>query len=264
MRYELWVILAYLLVLFGFNFWRSFKVKSQEDFMVAGRSLSMPVLVFTLVCTWIGSGTFIAGAEFSYHAGFSALWMAAGAWVGIIIIYFLVARIRTFGQYTIGDILEVRYGKFARLFGAIALIISFTAIVSYQFRAGGLILNIITEGSVPLLWGQIIAAAFVIMFTAMAGMMAVAHTDLFNGIIIVLACVIAVPFVVSAAGGLEHQRAGAQPVLRGLPGASVSRSQPADIQPRSVGFRTDAGQRHGTSPCHCGVGCSNRLRKCPV
>jgi len=204
MRYELWVILAYLLVLFCFNFWRSFKIKSQEDFMVAGRSLSMPVLVFTLVCTWIGSGTFIAGAEFAYNAGFSALWMAAGAWVGIVVIYFLAARIRTFGQYTIGDILEVRYGKFARLFGAFALIISFTAIVSYQFRAGGLILNIITENAMPVFWGQIIAAAFVIIFTAMAGMMAVAHTDLFNGIIIVLACVIAVPFVVSAAGGMEQ------------------------------------------------------------
>jgi Na+/proline symporter len=305
MRFELWIILAYLLVLFCFNFWRSFKIKGQEDFMVAGRTLSMPVLVFTLVCTWIGSGTFIAGAEFSYRAGFSALWLAAGAWVGIVIIYFLAARIRTFGQYTIGDILEVRYGKFARLFGAVALIISFTAIVSYQFRAGGLILNVITqsdekatvltmangkqrtvsglrqysattlvlrdgrsvealnlmedasegeyrfydadgderrigladvtdatkggdvyfyrsddggtvrlpasevarkelEATVTVFWGQIIAAVFVILFTALAGMMAVAHTDLFNGIIIVVACVIAVPFVISTAGGLDQ------------------------------------------------------------
>ena len=129
MSYHVWVILAYLFILLGFNFWRSLKVKSQEDFMVAGRSLTMPVLVFTLVCTWIGSGTFIAGAEFAYDAGFSALWMAAGAWVGIVIIYFLAARVRTFGQYTIGDILEARYGKFARLFGAFALIVSFTAFV---------------------------------------------------------------------------------------------------------------------------------------
>jgi SSS family solute:Na+ symporter/sodium/proline symporter len=305
MSYHIWIILAYLLVLLGFNFWRSFRVKSQEDFMVAGRTLSMPVLVFTLVCTWIGSGTFIAGAEFAYHAGFSALWMAAGAWVGIVIIYFLAARVRTFGQYTIGDILEARYGKFARLFGALALIISFTAIVSYQFRAGGLILNIITrgddnrsvitladgerlsvqnlreyqasavtladgtaqeafnlrkdeaagvyrfynvaggeetlpadtvaqvdskglvflheeadgsiarlaedrvadkefEGTISRTRGAIIAAAFVILFTALAGMMAVAHTDLFNGIIILVACVIAVPFVVLNAGGMAE------------------------------------------------------------
>jgi len=307
MTFDLWIILAYLFVLLGFNFWRSFKVKSQDDFMVAGRSLSMPVLVFTLVCTWIGSGTFIAGAEFAYHAGFSALWMAAGAWVGIVAIYFLAARVRTFGQYTIGDILEVRYGKFARLFGAFALIVSFTAIVSYQFRAGGLILNIVTrgeqnrsvltladgekrvvgdlrefrsstldlrdgtrieafnlrqnaadgayrfydergneqtipaasvsavraggevylyddgqggivrlagsqvadkefEGAISRTNGAVIAAVFVILFTALAGMMAVAHTDLFNGIIILLACVIAVPFVVANVGGLAEAR----------------------------------------------------------
>ncbi|MBI4878738.1 MAG: sodium:solute symporter family protein [Planctomycetes bacterium] len=305
MSYYVWIILAYLLVLLGFNFWRSFKVKSQEDFMVAGRSLSMPVLVFTLVCTWIGSGTFIAGAEFAYQAGFSALWMAAGAWAGIVVIYFLAARVRTFGQYTIGDILEVRYGPLARLLGALALIVSFTAIVSYQFRAGGLILNMITRGAenrsvltlasgervsvqdlreyqasaivkqdgsrveafnlmtdqaagvhrfydeageertVPLSAalrveagkgvylhrladgsvarlaaadivdkefegtisrnkGAVIAAIFVILFTALAGMMAVAHTDLFNGIIILVACVVAVPFVVANAGGMEE------------------------------------------------------------
>jgi len=303
MKYQIWIILAYLCVLFAFNLWRSFKVKSQEDFMVAGRTLTMPVLVFTLVCTWIGSGTFIAGAEFAYQAGFSALWLAAGAWFGIVVIYFLAARVRTFGQYTIGDILEVRYGKLARLFGAFALIISFTAIVSYQFRAGGLILNIVTrseenrsvltlasgerlsvqdlrqfrssvltlrggrqveafnlkvdgaagvyryydekggresapvsdvssveergevylyknpaggvsrlesgqvadkefEGTISRTNGAIIAAVLVILFTALAGMMAVAHTDLLNGIIIVAACIISVPFVISNAGGL--------------------------------------------------------------
>jgi SSS family solute:Na+ symporter len=185
----------------GFNIYRSRKVQSQEDFMVAGRSLSMWVMVFTLICTWIGSGTFIAGAEFAYHAGFSAIWMAAGAWLGIILIYFLAGKIRTFGQYTIGDIMEVRYGSAARIAGAIALIISFVAIVSYQFVAGGFILNIITDGAISPELGTMLAAAFVILFTALAGMMAVAYTDLPNGIIIVLACLVALPFVFIQAGG---------------------------------------------------------------
>ena len=104
----------------GFNFYRAFKVRSQDDFMVAGRSLSIRVMVFTLICTWIGSGTFIAGAEYAAKAGWSALWLPAGAWFGIIVIYFLAAKIRSFGQYTIGDILEARYGPVARVFGAIA------------------------------------------------------------------------------------------------------------------------------------------------
>ncbi len=207
----IYVILAYFLVLFALNIYRSKKVKTHEDFMVAGRSLNIRVMVFTLICTWIGSGTFIAGAEYAAKAGFSSLWMPAGAWVGIIIIYFLAAKIRTFGQYTVGDILEVRYGKFARLFGAIALIISFTAIVSYQFRAGGYILNVITDGKVSVATGQWLAAVFVITFTALGGMIAVAYTDLPNGIIILIATIASVPFVVHAAGGWAGAKAALPP-----------------------------------------------------
>jgi len=200
----LYIILAYLLVLAALNFIRAKRVKSQDDFMVAGRKIKTNVMVFTLICTWIGSGTFIAGAEFAAKAGFSALWMAAGAWVGIIVIYFLAGKIRAFGQYTIGDILEERYGPGARVFGAIALIISFTIIVSYQFVAGGFILNVASDGAISESTGIIIAAVFVILFTALGGMVAIVYTDLPNGIIIVLACILATPFVYFAVGGLPE------------------------------------------------------------
>ncbi len=203
MHWYLYLILAYLFILMGFNFYRSFKVKTQDEMMVAGRTLSLRVMVFTLICTWIGSGTFIAGAEYAARAGWSSLWLPAGAWVGIIIIYFLAEKIRTFGKYTIGDILEVRYGKFARFFGALALIISFTAIVSYQFRAGGYILNVVSKGVITVEQGQAITAAFVILFTAAAGMMAVAYTDLPNGIIILTASILAAPVMYHIAGGWE-------------------------------------------------------------
>jgi Na+/proline symporter len=201
MGYYLFVVLLYLLVLTAFNFYQARRIKSQEDFMVAGRSIPLTTMVFTLVCTWIGSGTFIAGAEYAARAGWSSLWLPAGAWFGIGVIYFLAAKIRTFGQYTVGDILEVRYGRFARLFGAIALIIAFTTIVSYQFRAGGYILNVATNGAISVEAGQAITAGFVILLTAIGGMIAVANTDLPNGIVIVLACCAALPFVASFAGG---------------------------------------------------------------
>ncbi len=204
MSVYLYIILAYLLVLTSLNFLRAKRIKTQEEFMVAGRRLKTSVMVFTLICTWIGSGTFIAGAEFASKAGFSALWLAAGAWLGIILIYFLAGKIQTFGQYTIGDILEERFGPVARIVGAVALIISFVAIVSYQFVAGGFILNVATDGAVPDSVGTIIAATFVILFTALGGMVAVAYTDLPNGIIIVLACLLSVPFVYLAAGGLAQ------------------------------------------------------------
>jgi len=211
MSFYLYIILAYLLILAGFNIYRARKVKTQEQFMVAGRSVKTWVMVFTLICTWIGSGTFIAGAELASKAGFSAIWLPAGAFLGIILIYFLAGKVRTFGQYTIGDILEERYGPVARLIGSLAIVISFTATISYQFVAGGFILNVATDGAVPDTQGMLITALFVLFFTASAGMVAVIYTDLPNGIIIVLACLLSLPFVYLAAGGWSELQTNLEP-----------------------------------------------------
>lgn len=201
------IILLYLAGLTVMNFWKSSKVKSQDDMMLAGRSIPVYKMVFTLICTWIGSGTFIAGAEFAAKAGWSAMWLPLGAWVGIVSIYFLAAKIRTFGQYTVGDILEERYGPVARVFGAIAIIISFTVIVSYQFKAGGYILNAISDGAISTDQGMFMSAAFVILFTFIGGMIAIANTDLPNGIIILSSTIISTPLVIIAAGGWDKIRA---------------------------------------------------------
>jgi SSS family solute:Na+ symporter len=195
------IILCYIAALTIMNFWKSRRVRSQDDMMLAGRRINVYKLVFTLICTWIGSGTFIAGAEFAAKAGWSAMWQPAGAWVGIIIIYFLAAKIRTFGQYTVGDILEVRYGPVARVFGALAIIVSFTVIVSYQFKAGGYILNAISDGAISKDQGLFMSAAFVILFVFIGGMIAIANTDLPNGIIILTSTILATPLVILAAKG---------------------------------------------------------------
>jgi len=201
------IILCYLAALTIMNIWRSSRVKTKEDMMVAGRQISMTKMVFTLICTWIGSGTFIAGAELAAKAGWSSLWFPAGAWVGIIIIYFLAAKIRTFGQYTVGDILEVRYGPIARVVGAVAILISFTVIVSYQFKAGGFILNAISEGAISIDQGMFMSFVFVTLFLAVGGMVAVANTDLPNGIIILTSTILATPLTIIAAGGWDKIKA---------------------------------------------------------
>ncbi len=201
------IIFLYLIGLTIMNFWLSRRVKTRDDMMVASRQIPWGKMVFTLICTWIGSGTFIAGAEFAAKAGWSALWQPAGAWVGIIVIYFLASKIRTFGQYTVGDILEVRYGGVARIVGAIAILISFTVIVSYQFKAGGYILNAISDGAISNDQGMFMAFVFVTVFTAIGGMIAVANTDLPNGIIILSSMILSTPFVILASGGWEKIRA---------------------------------------------------------
>ena len=136
-------VLSYLLILIGISIWISFRVKTQEDFMVAGRSLTWPVLVGTLLATWIGSGSIFGGGNLGYTQGFAALWQPAGAWVGIVVIYFVAARARRFGQFTVPDLIEERYNATARVLATIATVASYTIIVSYQFRGGGRVLHLL-------------------------------------------------------------------------------------------------------------------------
>ena len=194
-----WVIIAYLVVLIGVGAYRAKFVRTQDDFMVAGRKLSAKVLVGTLLATWIGSGSIIAGAGLAYDKGFPALWFDAGVWAALIILFLIAPRARRFGQYTVPDILEVRYNKYARLLGTIVTIIAYTAIVSYQFRAGGMVLNLITGISVE--QGIIITAVFVIGYTVLAGLISVVYTDVVNGVIMTIGLLIALPFLFSNAGG---------------------------------------------------------------
>ena len=194
-----WVIIAYLVVLIGVGAYRAKFVRTQDDFMVAGRKLSAKVLVGTLLATWIGSGSIIAGAGLAYDKGFPALWFDAGVWAALIILFLIAPRARRFGQYTVPDILEARYNKYARLLGTIVTIIAYTAIVSYQFRAGGMVLNLITGISVE--QGIIITGVFVIGYTVLAGMISVAYTDVVNGVIMTIGLLIALPFLFSNAGG---------------------------------------------------------------
>jgi len=161
-----WVIIAYLMILIAVGAYRSRQVRTQDDFMVAGRRLSTRVLVGTLLATWIGSGSIIAGAGLAYDRGLSALWFSAGVWAALAILYLIAGRARRFGQYTVPDILEARYNSWARVLGTLVTIVAYTAIVSYQFRAGGMVLNLVTGISVD--EGIIITAVFVIGYTVLA------------------------------------------------------------------------------------------------
>ncbi|HWR35818.1 MAG TPA: sodium:solute symporter family protein [Clostridia bacterium] len=176
------------------------KVKTKADYLVAGRSLPAYVLVATLLSSWIGAGSLFAGAENAFRNGFAALWQPAGGWVALVIMYFVAPRARKFAQFTIPDLLETRYNTAARVLGTIAILFAFTAITSYQFRAGGDIMHLIFP-EIGRQQGTIIIAIFVIAFTALAGMASVAYMDVVIGLLITVTGVIAAPMLLSHVGG---------------------------------------------------------------
>ncbi|HSU33363.1 MAG TPA: sodium:solute symporter family protein [Bryobacteraceae bacterium] len=189
-----------VLLLCGITAYKTTRVKNQTDFMVAGRSLPWPVLVFTLLSSWIGAGSLLAGAENAYRNGFAALWQPAGGWLGLLIIGLVAGRARSFAQFTVPDLLEARFNSAARVLATIAIVISYTVITSYQFIGGGDILHLIFP-TITSQTGLYIISAFVIFFTASAGMASIAYLDLVIGSLVTLTVIVAVPVMLSRVGG---------------------------------------------------------------
>ncbi|HZU26596.1 MAG TPA: sodium:solute symporter family protein [Bryobacteraceae bacterium] len=200
------VIAIVVLALLATAIYKSLAVRNRADFLVAGRKLAWPVLVFTLLSSWIGAGSLFAGGENAYRNGFAALWQPAGGWLGLVVIWFIAGRARRFAQFTVPDLLEARYNTVARVMATVAIVIAYTVITSYQFKGGGDVLHLIFPG-LDRRNGMYIIAAFVIIFTAAAGMASIAYTDLIIGSMVTVIVVIAVPVLLTRAGGWGHVRA---------------------------------------------------------
>jgi solute:Na+ symporter, SSS family len=200
---QLYVVVLAIIVaaLLAVALYRTSRVKTKADYLVAGRSLPALVLVLTLLTSWIGAGSLFAGAENAYKNGFAALWQPAGGWLGLLLIYFIAPRARKFAQVTLPDLLEARYNQTARVLGTFAILFAYIGITSYQFKGGGDVLHLIFPEQVTPELGTFIIAAFVIMTTALAGMSSVAYMDVAIGSLVTTICIIAVPYLLAQAGG---------------------------------------------------------------
>ncbi len=195
------VLGAIILSLLVVSISRLAKVKTKADYLVAGRTLPAFVLIFTLLSSWIGSGSLLGGAENAYKHGFAALWQAGGGWAGLLLIYFIAPRARKFAQFTIPDLLEARYSQTARVLGVIAILFAYTAITSYQLIGGGDILHLVFPTIITATLGKYIVTAFVIVFTAIAGMASVAYMDVVIGMLATITMCVALPVLIHHAGG---------------------------------------------------------------
>ena len=189
------VLAVIVVVLLAVAIFRTTRVKTKADYLVAGRSLPAFVLVLTLLTSWIGAGSLFAGAENAYRNGFAALWQPAGGWLGLLLIYFIAPRARKFAQFTLPDLLEARYNQTARVLGTFAILFAYVGITSYQFKGGGNVLHLIFPDTVTPELGTYIIAVFVIVTTALAGMSSVAYMDVAIGSLVTVICIIAAPYL---------------------------------------------------------------------
>ncbi|SVB19059.1 uncharacterized protein METZ01_LOCUS171913, partial [marine metagenome] len=202
----------YLFTLIGIGMYKAGKIKTQSDFAVAGRSLTPWVLVGTMLATWMGTGSILGNAGKTYDTGMAALILPLGSILGIVLLTKIAGKVRAFEKFTVPEILGDRFGPGARMLSVIALVIAYMVIVSYQFNAGGAVLNTVLmdetgNSLISIQTGTIIAAIFIIAYTMLAGLVSVAYTDVANGIIIIFSFIIAIPIFLAQAGGFSGMAA---------------------------------------------------------
>lgn len=196
----IWFVIGYGVLMVALGFVYSKKVESNEDFILAGKSLGPVVLMGTLLATWVGSGS-VTGGQNSLAYSFG-LWPAVGyaipSIIGIGTIFIISSKVRNYGKYTVAEILEMKYGKVASYFAAVIIILAFVGIVSYQYQGLGYVLHVSTGISVEL--GTIIAAVIIILLATMGGLMSVAPTDALSAFLVTIALIIAVPVAIAVGG----------------------------------------------------------------
>jgi Na+/proline symporter len=142
-------IFVYLLLLTGIAIYKSRQVKTQADFAVAGRTLSPWIMVCTMLAVWIGTGSIVGNAGQAYRDGMVTLILPLGTFVGMILLAQIAPRVRNLEAYSVPEIIGTRYGSAARVLAVIALVIAYMVIVSYQFNAGGMVLEVIAGKKDP-------------------------------------------------------------------------------------------------------------------
>ena len=62
-KYLLAAMAIYILIMLAASLYARKKVKSESDFLVAGRRLSLPFSCATLFATWFGAGTLLTATD---------------------------------------------------------------------------------------------------------------------------------------------------------------------------------------------------------
>ncbi len=174
-----------------------------DEFMVAGRNMPLWLATFTMTATWVDGGYLLGTAEGVYRSSLAS-GLQGGVCFGLSLILgglFFARRMRALEYHTLIDPFEARYG--ARW----AVVLAVPAVLAETFWSAELLVALGSTFGVildlNLVTGIVISAVVVTLYTMAGGMWAVAYTDAFQLVLVCVGLAVAVPFAVSAAGGLD-------------------------------------------------------------
>lgn len=197
------IVVIYLLAMLGIGYLSSKRVKTNEDFMVAGRHLGPILLAGTLAATEIGGGSSLGVVEKAYgewHLG--AAWYVIAMGIAFVILSFFASKFRTAEVKTVPEYFRRRYGRSAGLVTAVIMILPLIGLTASQFIASATILSVML--GIELKLAVTLVAIVVTLYAVMGGLWAVTLTDFVQVFLIVIGMILAIPFALNLAGGWSN------------------------------------------------------------
>ena len=190
MNAVLWGILAYLLLQFGIGIYVSQRIKTESDYLLAGRRLGYGLATFTIFATWFGAETTIGAAGAVYESGLSG---ATADPFGYSICLFLMGLIFAVPLWrrkltTLADLFRNRFSPRVEKLAVLLMVPTSLLWAAAQIRAFGQVLSASSGIGVSVTIS--VAAAIVIAYTAFGGMLADAWTDLVQGIVLITGLIV--------------------------------------------------------------------------
>jgi solute:Na+ symporter, SSS family len=181
-------VLLYLVISIGIGVYAATKVHNARDYISAGRSLPLYIVMAMVFATWFGAET-VLGIPAAFMEGDlgGLITDPFGASLCLILFgIFFAKKLYRMNLLTIADFYRERFDKRVEVITGIAIVLSYLGWVSAQITALGLVFNILSDGQITQAQGILIGAAVVLTYTLYGGMWSVALTTFFQMIIIVL------------------------------------------------------------------------------
>ncbi len=201
---------AYILLTFGLAYLarrRSTQGGFLKEFFVGGRTIGPWVLGLTWIATAASGGTFIGAPALAHASGWSVmLWISGYTVVATAGFGLLGRRIAELGArtgaLTFPDLLRDRFRSRAiGTVSGIAMLVLHTSFIGAQYIAGARVLEAVMD--VPYQLGVLAFVVIVGLYTAYGGFRAVAWTDSFQAVVMLVGVLLTAGFGLYKVGGLQ-------------------------------------------------------------
>ena len=193
-------VTAYMVACVWVGLWAMRRTKNSSDFFMAGRDLGIFVTAMAVFSSTLSGFGFVGGPGLVYRLGMSSIWMIVCVTIGYALSFFLLGkRIRLFAEVyqpiSLPDVVAIRYGsQTTRLLISVAILCGVMSYLGSQIKAMATVLQEIVAENSGSTWSLevcvAISCAVLVFYCATGGIIASVYTDVFQGLIMVIAAVL--------------------------------------------------------------------------